>query len=171
MSRFPPFIRHEEKTKIMERISYNELPHGALTGLLKGQEYVDNSSLDISLLELVRMRVSYINNCAYCLDMHFKEGIHAGETALRLISVAAWRETSYYSPKEQAALSFAETLTYMRPDESSETIHDELSKHFSKEEIVLLTLAIIQINSWNRLVRSFGTVAGNYQVKKGAVAS
>ncbi len=156
--------------KVMERISYQELPAGFLTGLLKGQEYVDKSGLDIKLLELVRMRVSLINNCAYCLDMHFKEGVEAGETPLRLISVAAWRETTYYSPKEQAALAFAETLTYLPPDESSEGIHDELSKHFSKEEIALLTLAIIQINSWNRLVRSFGTVAGNYQVKKKAVA-
>jgi AhpD family alkylhydroperoxidase len=146
------------------------LPQGALTGLLKGQEYVDNSGLDIKLLDLIRMRVSYINNCAYCLDMHFKEGIEAGETALRLISVPAWRETSYYSPKEQAALAFAETLTYMPANEASENIHDGLSEYFSKTEIALLTLAIIQINSWNRLVRSFGTVAGKYQVKKKAVA-
>ena len=154
----------------MERISFKELPQGALAGLQKGQEYVDNSGLDIKLLDLIRMRVSYINNCAYCLDMHFKEGIEAGETSLRLISVAAWRETSYYSAKEQAALAFSETLTYMPANEASENIHDELSKYFSKQEIVLLTLAIIQINSWNRLVRSFGTVAGNYQVKKKATA-
>src|SRR5690606_1939009 len=106
----------------------------------------------------------------YCLDMHYKEGIEAGETPLRLISVSVWRETSYYSPKEQAALKFAETLTYLPPNESSEGIHDELSEHFSKQEIALLTLAIIQINSWNRLVRSFGPAAGHYQVKKKAVA-
>jgi AhpD family alkylhydroperoxidase len=112
------------------------------------------------------MRVSLINNCAYCLDMHLKEGMAAGETALRLVSVAAWRETNYYTPKEQAVLAFAERLTYMTPNEPSEDIHDELSKHFSKQEIALLTLAVIQINSWNRLTRSFGTVAGNYQVKK-----
>lgn len=154
----------------MERISYSDLPHGALAGLFKGQEYVDNSGLDFKLLELVRMRASFINNCAYCLDMHLKEGIEAGETPLRLFSVAAWRETTYYSPKEQAALAFTETLTYMPANEASESIHDELSKHFSKEEIGLLTLAIIQINSWNRLVRSFGPVAGNYQVKKKTAA-
>ena len=150
----------------MERISYNEMPEGLLKGLLASQNYVDNSGLDIKLLELMRMRVSHINNCAYCLDMHFKEGIEAGETPLRLISVSAWRETSYYTPKEQAVLAFAETLTYMPQDHSSEGVHDELLRYFSKQEIALLTLAIIQINSWNRLVRSFGTVAGNYQVKK-----
>ncbi len=154
----------------MERISFSELPKGFLTPLSSGQEYVDNSGLDIKLLELIRMRVSMINSCAYCLDMHYKEGIEAGETPLRLISVSVWRETSYYSPKEQAALKFAETLTYLPPNESSEGIHDELSEHFSKQEIALLTLAIIQINSWNRLVRSFGPAAGHYQVKKKAVA-
>lgn len=154
----------------MERIAYNELPKGFLAPLLSGQEYVDNSGLDIKLLELIRMRVSFINSCAYCLDMHYKEGIAAGETPLRLISVSVWRETNYYSPKEQAALQFAETLTYLPANEASEGIHDELSKHFSKQEIALLTLAIIQINSWNRLVRSFGPVAGNYQVKEKAAA-
>ena len=152
----------------MERISYNDVPENFLSALLKGQDYVDSSGLDKGLLELIRMRVSQINSCAYCLDMHFKEGIEAGESALRLISVSAWREAPYYSPKEQAVLNFAEKLTYMHPDESSEGLHDELSKHFSKKEIAFLTLAIIQINSWNRLVRSFGTVAGNYQVKKKA---
>jgi AhpD family alkylhydroperoxidase len=154
----------------MERISYSELPKGLLAPLLSGQEYVDNSDLDIKLLELIRMRVSFINSCAYCLDMHYKEGIAAGETPLRLISVSVWRETNYYSPKEQAALQFAETLTYLPANEASERIHDELSKHFSKQEIALLTLAIIQINSWNRLVRSFGPVAGNYEVKKKVAA-
>lgn len=162
------FVMSEKK--VMERISYQELPHGFLTALLKGQEYVDNSGLDIKLLELIRMRVSQINSCAYCLDMHLKEGMEAGDTALRLVSVSAWREAPYYSPKEQAVLEFAETLTYMPADKASEDIHSELEKYFSKQEIALLTLAIIQINSWNRLVRSFGTVAGNYQVKKKAAA-
>jgi AhpD family alkylhydroperoxidase len=152
----------------MERISYKELPHGFLTPLLKVQEYVNNSGLEFSILELVRMRVSQINSCAYCLDMHLKEGVHGGETPLRLISVSAWRETSYYTPKEQAALAFAETLTRLPADEHSDHIHDDLKKHFTKEEIAHLTLAIIQINSWNRMVRSFGTVAGNYQVQSKA---
>jgi len=134
--------------------------------MLNVQQYVDNAGLDHRLLGLLRMRVSQINSCAYCLDMHYKEGIEAGESALRLISVSAWREAPYYSPKEQAVLAFAEHLTKMPDDESSEGLHDELLKYFSKPEIAYLTLAIVQINSWNRIVRSFGTVAGNYQVKK-----
>ena len=139
--------------------------------LLNVQAYVDNSGLDHGLLELIRMRVSLINNCAYCLDMHFKEGLEAGEPALKLISVSAWREAPYYSPKEEAVLAFAEHLTKLPGDESSEHIHDELLKYFSKEQIAYLTLAIVQINSWNRLVRSFGPVAGNYQVKKKEAAN
>lgn len=149
----------------MERISVKDVPSGLYHGLFKSQEYVDSCGLDHSLLELIRMRVSQINSCAYCLDMHFKEGVHMGESAQRLISVSAWRETTYYSPKEQAVLAFAERLTHMHAEEHSENIHEELSKYFSKQEIANLTLAVIQINSWNRLTRSFGTVAGSYQVK------
>ena len=148
----------------MERISYQELPEGFMHTLLQVQHYVDNSGLDPKLQHLVRFRVSQINNCAYCLDMHYKESIEDGETPLRLISLDAWRETPYYSPKEQAALAFAELLTHMPQEHSSDTIHDELSKHFSKKEIALLTLTITQINSWNRITRSFGPTPGNYQV-------
>lgn len=150
----------------MERISYQELPSDLLSALLKGQHYVDTSGIDHKLLHLIKMRVSQINSCAYCIDMHFKESIADGETPLRLISLTAWRETPYYTPKEEAVLAFAERLTKLPADEHSDDIHDELSKHFSKKEIALLTLAIIQINSWNRLVRSFGNVPGKYEVKK-----
>jgi AhpD family alkylhydroperoxidase len=151
---------------IMERISQRDLPEGLLQSMLQVQNYIDNSGLDPKLQELLRFRVSQINNCAYCLDMHYKEALELGETPLRLFSLDAWRETPYYSPKEQAALAFAEILTHMPSEKHSDTIHDELSKYFSKKEIALLTLMIAQINSWNRLTRSFGTVPGNYQVKR-----
>jgi AhpD family alkylhydroperoxidase len=154
----------------MERISNNELPQGFLLTLLKVQEYVDKSGLEYSLLELIRMRVSQLNGCAYCLDMHFKNGVHAGDTPQRLISVGVWREVSYYTKKEKAALEFAERLTKMNPDEDAHDIHDRLLLYFTKEEIAHLTLAIIQINSWNRFVRSFGTEAGTYQIKEKATA-
>ena len=155
----------------MERISQRELPQELIQTMMQVQQYIDHSGLDIKLLELVRMRVSQINSCAYCLDMHFKEGIEAGETPLRLISVSAWRETPYYSPKEQAVLAFAETLTRMPEEHHSDQIHEELNNYFSKEEIAKLTLAVIQINSWNRLTRSFGTIPGNYQVKQKVAAN
>ncbi|HEY0652016.1 MAG TPA: carboxymuconolactone decarboxylase family protein [Chryseosolibacter sp.] len=155
----------------MERITYQELPSDFLSALLKGQHYVDTSGIDHTLLHLIKMRVSQINSCAYCIDMHLKEGLADGETVLRLISLTAWRETPYYTPKEQAVLAFAEVLTKLPPDVHSDNIHDELDKHFSKVEIGLLTLAIIQINSWNRIVRSFGFVPGKYEVKKKVAAA
>lgn len=150
----------------MERISYQQLPQGFISNLLKIEEQVAKSGLDKKLQKLVKMRVSQINSCAYCIDMHYKEAIAIGETPLRLISLTAWRETPYYTPEEQAVLAFAETLTHLPPDQHSDHIHDELDKYFSKAEIGYLTLAIVAINSWNRIVRSFGPVPGNYVVPK-----
>jgi AhpD family alkylhydroperoxidase len=149
----------------MERISQQEAP-GVLQALLQVQQYVDSLGIDKKLMSLLRFRVSQINSCAYCIDMHFKEGIHAGETPLRLISVSAWRETSYYTPEEKAALAFAETLTHLPQEENSEHIHDELSKYYTKQQIANLTLVIVQINSWNRIVRSFGPIPGKFKVQE-----
>ena len=86
-----------------------------------------------------------------------------------MISVSAWRETPYYSEAEQAALAFAETLTHLPAEEQSDDIHKDLEKHFNKAEIANLTLAIVQINSWNRITRSFGSTPGKYKVKETAV--
>lgn len=154
----------------MERLTFKDAPD-VYQALKHGQNYVDNCGLDKKLIELMNFRISQINSCAYCLDMHYKEAIHAGETPLRLISVSAWRETPYYTPKEQAVLAFAEHLTHMPAEENSDTIHDGLKKHFSKEEIANLTMAVIQMNSWNRLVRSFGPTPGLYKVPETAAAA
>ncbi len=134
------------------------------------EKYIDKSGLDKKLLELVRFRVSQINSCAYCLDMHFKEAVYLGETEKRLYSVSAWRETPFYSDMERAVLAFAEVLTRLPEEENSDHIHDELLQYFSKAEIGYLTLCIAQINTWNRVVRSFGPVPGNYQVRKSEMA-
>lgn len=150
----------------MERIKNNELPQGLMAAMQQVEAYLEKSGLDHNLLEIMRLRVSQINGCAYCLDMHSKEALHAGESFQRLISISAWREAPYYTPKERAVLEFAELLTYMKADVEADEIHEVLSRHFSKQEIANLTLAIAQINSWNRIVKSTGAVAGNYQVKK-----
>ena len=150
----------------MERIAFNKLPAGFYAALNHVQNYVDNCGLDFTLLELVRLRVSQLNGCAFCLDMHSKDALNHGESFQRLISVSAWRETPYYTPQEQAALAFAERLTVINNLEDNDDIHEELNQYFSKDEIANLTLAIIQINSWNRLVKSIGPVPGNYQPAK-----
>ena len=150
----------------MERISNSDLPAGLMETMLNVEAYVAKFGLDKTQLNLMKTRVSQINGCAYCLDMHFKEAVHAGEDPIRLISLPAWRETPYYTPQEQAVLAFAERLTEKPGNEHSDDIHDELNKFFSKQEIACLTLAVTQINSWNRITRSFGTVPGNYRVKE-----
>nr|WP_121273597.1 carboxymuconolactone decarboxylase family protein [Pedobacter schmidteae] len=150
----------------MERIKNNELPQGLMASMHQVEAYLSQCGLDHALLELMRLRVSQINGCAYCLDMHSKELLHAGDTVQRMISVSAWREAPYYSPKERAVLAFAELLTYMQAEAEADEAHEELLKYFNKGEIASLTLAIAQINSWNRIVKSTGAVAGNYQVKK-----
>lgn len=154
----------------MERITFNDAA-GVYAALRKGQDYVDNSGLDKELIKLIQFRVSQINSCAYCLDMHYKEAVHQGIDPIKLVSVSAWREAPFYSPKEQAVLAFAELLTHMPAEKHSDTIHDELSKHFSKKEIADITMAVIQINCWNRLTRSFGSVAGKYKVGDKKVAA
>mgnify|MGYP001466797441 FL=1 len=147
-----------------ERIHVNNYPAGLLDGMRKTQDFIENSGLDHGLLELLYMRVSQINSCAYCMDMHYKKGLYYGETPLRLISVSAWRETPYYSEAEQAVLEFAEKLTHMPAEVYTDGLHDKLRKHFTIQEIAVLSLAVAQINSWNRLMRSFGAVPGNFKI-------
>ncbi|MBO9633161.1 MAG: carboxymuconolactone decarboxylase family protein [Chitinophagaceae bacterium] len=147
----------------MERISFSELPKGMYAALAGVQGFVDHSGLDHSLMELIKLRVSYINSCAYCIDMHYKDAVAAGEDPKRLYSLPAWREAPYYTQQEQAVLAFAEELTYLPANKSAEHIHDELNKYYSKDEIAKITMAIIAINQWNRLVRSNGPVPGLYQ--------
>ena len=147
-----------------ERITLQTAPKGFADGLLKSEMYLKKSPLDHKLLELVKYRVSQINGCAYCLDMHHKEAIAMGETEQRLHSVAVWRECPYYSEKERAALAFAEALTHIAQRDIDDALYASLTKVFSTEEIADLTLGIAQINSWNRLNRAFQTIPGNYQV-------
>lgn len=147
----------------MERISFKDAP-AVFAALRKGQDYVDQCGLDKELIKLIQFRASQINSCAYCLDMHYKEAMHEGLDPVKLISVSAWRDAPYYSEKEQAVLAFTEYLTRLPQEQHSDSIHDNLSIHFSKEEIANLTMAVIQINSWNRLTRSTGVVAGRYKV-------
>jgi AhpD family alkylhydroperoxidase len=144
-----------------ERISFQDASKGLIDGLMKTELYLKKSGLDLLLLELVKYRVSQINGCAYCLDMHHKEAIAMGETELRLHSLAAWRECPYYSEKERAVLAYAEALTN---DHAVDEAFDTLSTLFSKTEIANLTVAVTQINSWNMINRAFRPVPGNYKV-------
>lgn len=146
------------------RILMNQIPKGLLDGLVKTELYVKKSGLDLKLTTLIKYRVSQINGCAYCLDMHHKEAIESGESELRLHTVIAWRECPYFTEAEKAALHFAESLTLIPQREIDDALFNELEGFYTKEQIALLTLAITQINSWNRINILFGSVPGNYQV-------
>lgn len=148
----------------MERISFKELPNGLYQSVYALENYLNNSLLDHKLLELIRYRISQMNNCVYCLDMHFKEAIADGETDLRLYSISAWREADYYSPKERAVLNLAEKLTLVSQYAITDEDFDDLSGFFSKDEIADLTVAIAQCNTWNRLTAVFRFEAGKYEV-------
>lgn len=150
----------------MEPFNYNDIPKGMFEKLMDFEDYINKSSIDIQLLELVRLRVAQLNGCAYCVDMHNKELHHLGESELRLSSLCVWEETPYFSERERAVLKFSETITRINNKPIQESIFDDLSVHFSKEEISFLTLAIAQINTWTRLMRTFRFTPGNYRVKE-----
>ncbi|MBU1378399.1 MAG: carboxymuconolactone decarboxylase family protein [Alphaproteobacteria bacterium] len=115
------------------------------------EDILRNSGLEYSLYELVKMRASQINGCAFCLHMHSKDARAAGETEERLYLLNAWRESSFYTPRERAALAWTEALTLVAQTGAPDADYDGLKPHFSESEIVNLTLLIGLINSWNRL--------------------
>ncbi|MBD8898009.1 carboxymuconolactone decarboxylase family protein [Rhodanobacter sp. DHG33] len=129
-----------------------------------GQEIRERGHLDGKLVELVLMRCSQINGCAFCLDMHSKDARAAGETEQRLYLLPAWRETTLYSESEQAALALAEELTELPSHESvSDALYERLRQHFEEAAVVDLVLLIGMINTWNRLNIAARTVGGSYK--------
>ena len=150
----------------MERITYQEIPKGMFEKLMEVENLINESQIESKLLELIRLRVAQINGCAYCVDMHHKELEHLGETDLRLSSLCVWQETPYFSEKERVVLLFSENLTQIIGNTITEEMIDALSNFFSRQQIAYLSLAISQINTWTRLMKTFQFTPGNYQVKK-----
>ncbi|GAA0533927.1 carboxymuconolactone decarboxylase family protein [Chitinophaga japonensis] len=147
-----------------QRIALQDANKGLLDGMMKTEFYLKKSGLDLKLQELVKYRVSQINHCAYCLDMHHKEAVHLGETEQRLYSLVAWRETPYYTDKERAVLALAEAVTHISQDGVSDEVYNNVAAFFTKAEIADLVVAIAQINAWNRLNVTFCTIPGGYEV-------
>ena len=121
------------------------------------------SHLDRRLAELVKIRASQINGCAYCLDMHSKDARAIGESEQRLYALNAWRETPFFSDRERAALEWAEAVTLVGETHVPDDVHARVSKEFTEEELVALTLEVVVINAWNRLSVSFRPQVGSYQ--------
>jgi len=131
--------------------------------------YLAKSSIEQSLLNLIYFRVSQINGCAYCLDMHSKDLRARGETEQRLYVLDAWREAPFYTERERAALAWAEAGTKVTEGHVPDEIYEEARKQFSEEELIDLTLAVITINSYNRINIAFRVEAGAYQPSSHAV--
>lgn len=148
-----------------KRLDYYSAAPNALKGMLELEKFVQSSDMEQGLFELVKTRVSQINRCAYCIDMHTKDARKGGETEQRLYALSAWREAPFYSERERAALEWAEELTLISQNEVSDELYNNMLQHFSEKELTTLTMAIVAINGWNRLAISFRSVAGSYEPK------
>jgi AhpD family alkylhydroperoxidase len=154
-----------------QRINAIEKGQGAFKAMLGISAYLAKSPLEKNLLELVEYRVSQINGCAYCLDMHSKDLRHGGETEQRIFLLSAWRETPLYTDRERAALAWAESITQLGEGHVPDDVYDKARKEFSEEELIDLTLAVASINSWNRMNIAFRTTPGTYQPGQWAAAA
>jgi AhpD family alkylhydroperoxidase len=145
-----------------EWIRYSKVAPEGFQSLLRFNEYARQCGLEASLLELVRIRVSQINGCGYCIDIHTKDARAAGESEQRLYCLSAWPETPFYSDRERAALAWAEAVTKLRESQVPDEVYQNARAHFSDKELVDLTMAVIAINGMNWLAVSFNTPAGSY---------
>jgi AhpD family alkylhydroperoxidase len=145
------------------RIRYPKVAPGAVEAMLGLSNYLRRSGLEQSLVDLVCLRASQMNGCAYCIDMHWKDLRAAGESEQRLYGLDAWRESPYYSDRERAALAWAEAVTNVQDGRVSDEVYEEVQPFFEDKALADLTLAIAAINCWNRLNIAARTVPGTYQ--------
>ena len=131
------------------------------------EDYINHSGLEPGLLDLVKIRASQLNGCAYCVDMHTKDARTRGETEQRLYAVPVWRETPFFNDRERAALAWAEVVTLPSRYRVTNELYRDTQKHFSEKELVDLTMALVAINGWNRFSVAFHTVPGTYRPKRG----
>lgn len=157
-----------------QRIDYRQAAPGALGAMFGLERYVRESGLEHTLLELVKLRASQLNGCAYCVDMHTKDARAAGESEQRLYAVSVWREAPFFSARERAALAWTEALTLVSERGAPDELYEEVREHFTERERVDLTVAVVAINGWNRLSVAFRPPVGEYQppsAPRGAAAS
>ncbi|MBP1966874.1 carboxymuconolactone decarboxylase family protein [Paenibacillus aceris] len=145
------------------RLDYTKVQPEALQTLLKLEGYVKKSGLDHQLLELIKIRASQMNGCAFCLDMHTKDARAMGETEQRLYMLNAWREAPFYTEAERAALALTEAVTKISDAGVPQELYEQVRKHFDEGQFVNLIMAINAINCWNRIAISTGMVPGEYQ--------
>ena len=149
---------------MQERFQYSKAYPEAYKAMLALSQAVEKTGLTPQLVDLVNYRVSQLNSCAFCLDMHSKDLRARGETEQRLYMISAWREAPHlYSDRERAALAWAEAVTRLEDGQVPDEVYEIARQEFSQAELVQLTLAIVVINGWNRFNVAFRTPAGNYK--------
>jgi AhpD family alkylhydroperoxidase len=149
------------------RLDPAKVSPAAYHAMLGLETFVNKSSkLEGSLLELIKMRASQINGCAFSIEMHSKDARMNGETEQRLYALSAWQETTFFTNRERAALAWTEALTLIAEGHAPDEVYAEVRKEFSEGELVNLSLAIIAINGWNRLAIGFRKIPGEYQPRK-----
>ena len=158
-------IENKEVTKMPQRLRYGKAFPEGLHALFNLGKAINESGLEPALVELVKTRASQMNGCAYCIDMHTKDARAAGETEQRLYALSAWEETPFYTPRERAALTWTEAITNIQQGHAADEVYEEVRKEFTEAELVKLTFAITQINTWNRISIAFRVEPGTYQPK------
>ncbi len=154
-----------------KRIAYGHVAPDAYKAMAPIGKYLQDCGLAHQLQHLVKLRASQINGCAYCIDMHSKDLLAAGETIQRIYGLDAWRESPYYTERERAALEWTEALTLISKTHADDPIYESVKPHFTEKELVDLTWLIGTINLWNRVAISMRTVPGDYQPPKPSAAA
>jgi AhpD family alkylhydroperoxidase len=149
---------------MQERVAYAKVAPGTMMAMRTLDQYVTQSGLEPGLLDLVKIRASQLNGCAYCVDMHTKDARARGEGEQRLYALPVWHETPFFTDRERAALAWTEAITLLAGHQVTDELYHAGRQHFSEKQLVDLTMAIIAINGWNRLSVAFRTVPGTYQL-------
>jgi len=145
------------------RLDYARKSPAGHRAMLALNQFVQTCGLEHSLLELIKTRASQINGCAFCIDMHTIDARAAGESEQRLFLLDAWREAPFYTDRERAALAWTEAVTLVSETHIPDDAYEEARRHFSEEELVNLTWAVVTINGWNRIAIAFRAQPGNYK--------
>ncbi len=148
------------------RISYGTVTPGLMQAMAGLERYLAGCGLEPGLLNLVKLRASQINGCAYCVDIHSLDLRAAGETEQRLFALPVWQETPFFTERERAALLWTEKVTLISLDHAPDEVYEYVRPHFTDAELANLTLAIATINAWNRLAISFRNEPGHYKPVK-----
>ncbi len=148
------------------RLGYGKAAPGAMKAMLALEDTLRHCGIEESLQDLVKLRASQLNGCAYCVDMHYLDARANGETEQRLSAVVVWEEAPFFTDRERAALLWTEKLTLISHDHVPDAVYEQVRPHFTDEELVNLTLVIVTINAWNRFAISFRSQPGEYTPHK-----